>query len=127
MKTALFCLAAAFLGSTASINPVQTKVQEGAKISFVKEIQPIIKQSCLRCHSGERAAKGLDLSTHESLMKGTRFGKVVVAGKSAESVIYKSIKGLPGGSKMPPGRNPALTEANVKLITKWIDQGALKN
>lgn len=127
MKTALFCLAAAFLGTSASISPAQTKVQDETKVSFAKEIQPIIKQSCLRCHSGDRAAKGLDLSTHESLMKGTRFGKVVVAGKSADSVIYKSIKGLPGGTKMPPGRNPALTEANIKLIAKWIDQGALKN
>lgn len=127
MKTALFCLAAALLGTSASISPVQTKVQEDTKVSFAKEIQPIIKQSCLRCHSGDRASKGLDLSTHEGLMKGTRFGKVVVAGKSAESVLYKAIKGLPGGSKMPPGRSPALTDANISLIAKWIDQGALKN
>lgn len=127
MKTALFCLAAAFLGTSAGLNPAPVTKVQASKTSFAKEIQPIIKQSCLKCHSGDRASKGLDLSTYEGLMKGTRFGKVVVAGKSADSVIFKSIKGLPGGSKMPPGRNAPLTEANIKLIAKWIDEGATKN
>lgn len=122
MKTAIALLALSVLG-IAGFAPAPAP-QNTEKVSFEKKIQPILKKNCVKCHNDERAQKGLDLSTYKGLMKGTRDAKVIKAGKSSESILYKAIKGLPGGSKMPPGRNKSLSDSDIKLIADWIDQGA---
>lgn len=125
MKLIALIVAATSLVSSQVGSPPNSRIQT-AEVSFKESVTPILKKSCYNCHSGEKSSKGLKVDTYENLMKGTTYGKVVVPSKSAESVLVKSIKGLPGGSKMPPGRK-TLSEADVKIITNWIDQGAKKN
>ncbi len=125
MKTALSLLALSVLGF-AGFAPTPAP-QKSEKVSFEKKIQPILNKNCTKCHNADRAQKGLNLASYDGLMKGTRDAKVIKAGKSAESILYKSIKGLPGGSKMPPGKGKSLADADIKAIAEWIDQGAEKN
>lgn len=126
MKLALLALAASSLAGVGLLAPV-SPTQDPKQVSFKESVMPILKSNCVGCHSGDRASKGLKLDTYDNLMKGANYGKVVKPEKSAESVLIKSIKGLPGGSKMPPGRRPLMTEDKVKLIADWIDQGAKNN
>jgi Planctomycete cytochrome C len=49
--------------------------------SFSEDILPIFKGRCVSCHQagGEGYEKsGLDLTTYEGLMKGTKFGAMVI-------------------------------------------------
>ena len=53
----------------------------GNQISFSKDVKPILKNNCVECHrpGGQGyLANGLDLTTYEGIMKGTRIGPVVV-------------------------------------------------
>src|SRR5215831_7812233 len=92
------------------------------KIDFVKDIQPILKAHCYECHSAEKDLASLRLDTKEAAFKGGDSGKVIIPGKSKDSLLIQRITGSEGGLRMPPGK--PLSEAEIELIRKWIDEGA---
>jgi cytochrome c len=93
-----------------------------ANVSFAKDVMPILTNSCSECHGGKQMKEGLDLRTYESLMAGSFNGTVLVAGNSADSLIVQQLV----NGKMPK-RGPKLTPAQIKIISDWIDAGALNN
>lgn len=101
------------------------------KISYSKQVIPILQTHCLECHvpgaPGEKAS-GLDVSTHQALMKGTKFGPVIKAGDSLSSTLVILVEGRADPSiKMPHGDRPALSASEIKTLRQWIDQGAMNN
>ena len=54
-----------------------------AKASFSEDVMPIFVGRCFSCHQpgGQGNEKsGLDLSTYEGVMRGTKMGKMVIPG-----------------------------------------------
>ena len=96
-------------------------------LTYQADIKPILENKCVSCHKsgGEGHAKsGLILDSYEGLMKGTQFGPVVTPGSSTSSTLYRLVSGKADPSlRMPHGQDPLPAET-VKLIGKWIDQGA---
>ena len=102
------------------------------EISFKNDVQPILHDYCLNCHvpGGKGYLKsGLDLSSYENLMKGTKFGKVVVPGNSEVSTFTKLLTGTNKGLKMPAGLNASgtLDRQYILILRKWVKQGAKNN
>jgi len=101
-------------------------------VSFKDDVQPILHDYCVSCHSpgGKGYAKsGLDLTSYEGLMKGTRFGPVVIPGDSEASTFTKLLTGTNKGLKMPAGLNATGTLDRQYILTlrKWVKQGAKNN
>lgn len=100
------------------------------EISYVSDVQPVIKQYCLDCHSegGDGYKKsGLLMGSYESLMKGTRFGSIVKPGDSLSSVLIMLVEGRADPSiSMPHGKDP-LPREKIDLLKKWVEQGAKNN
>ena len=100
-------------------------------VSFSSDIQPILKNNCLACHQkgGQGYEKtGLDMTSYEGLLKGTNFGAIIEPGNSVSSTIMRLIEGRADKSiNMPHGENKPLSQVEVDLIKKWIDQGANNN
>jgi len=71
-------------------------------VTFEKDIAPIFKDSCVRCHGAERPRAQLRLDTLEGVLKGTKDGPVVTVGDSANSQIVKAISQLDPQMAMPP-------------------------
>ncbi|MBK9161860.1 MAG: hypothetical protein IPM27_09920 [Nitrosomonadales bacterium] len=108
------------------------KVLRGGDVSFKNDVQPIIHDYCLNCHKpGGRGynKSGLDLSSYETLMKGTKFGPVVIPGNSETSTFTKLLTGTNKGLKMPAGLNGAgtLDRQYILILRKWVKQGAKNN
>lgn len=82
--------------------------------------QAIFAKNCVGCH-GEKGKGRIDLRSAESIMKGGEDGPIVVAGKSADSLIIKALKGQ-GAKQMPP--KGALPQADIDTVAAWIDAGA---
>jgi len=100
-------------------------------VSYKKDVFPIIHDYCLNCHEpgGKGFEKsGLDMSTYQSLMKGTKFGSVIKPGDSFTSIFIQVIEGRVHASiKMPYGMNGGLAKENISILKKWVEQGAKEN
>ena len=90
-------------------------------VSFEKDVMPIFKASCVSCHKPDKKKGKLDMSTYAELRKGGKQGDPVKAGDPAKSLLVEMISG-----KEPemPEKGDKLTEAQVKVISDWIRQGA---
>lgn len=98
-------------------------------LTYEKNIKPLLEKNCVSCHTagGEGTARtGLLLDSYEGLMKGTRFGPIVIPGSSVSSTLYLLVAGKADPSiRMPHGKEP-IPEKDIAMIAKWIDQGAKK-
>src|SRR5580704_14228563 len=73
---------------------------------FEKQVQPILKARCLKCHGGEEKIRGgLRLSSRAAVLKGGDQGAAVVLDEPAESLLIQAINY--DGLEMPPsGKMP---------------------
>jgi len=92
-------------------------------ISFSQDIKPILDTYCMECHvpggQGE-VASGFNMATHETLMKGARFGPMVIVVVLMEGRADPSIS-------MPHGQQKTISKPDIQTIRLWIDQGAKNN
>ena len=101
-------------------------------ISFQSDIDPILHKKCQQCHEPPDGAgyvqTGLNMESYDTLMKGTVFGTVIIAGDSKRSVINKLVEGRAGEMmRMPHGDAKKLTAEEVEFFKLWVEQGALNN
>ncbi len=92
-------------------------------VDFVRDIQPLFADHCIKCHGPEKQKGGLRLDGKAAAMKGGDEGKAFLPGKSAESLMIHLVAGLDAEKVMPP-KGERLTAAQVGLLRAWIDQGA---
>jgi hypothetical protein len=96
-------------------------------LTYQANIKPILDANCVKCHSpgGPGFEKsGLRLDSYEAMMKGTKFGAVVVPGSSVSSTLYRLVSGKADPSIRMPHGQTALPDTDVSTIATWIDQGA---
>jgi len=101
------------------------------EVSYKKDIRPILDDYCVSCHKpGGKGYKksGLDLRTHKSMMKGTKFGAVIKPGDSYTSIFIQVVEGRVHPSiRMPYGMSGGLAKDKIELLRKWVQQGAKDN
>lgn len=99
--------------------------------TFKAEIQPILEKHCLECHvPGQEGydKSGLDMSTYESLMKGTEYGSIIVPGDAFSSNMMVLIEGRANAMlKMPHGGRKDLSKWEKLMLRRWINRGAQNN
>ncbi len=98
------------------------------KISYSRDIQPILSANCFLCHGPDpedRKAK-LRLDLPEEATKKMRSGYTpIVPGKPEESEVVVRIFSQEETEVMPPpGNHKSLKEEEKKLLKEWIAQGA---
>lgn len=103
----------------------QSQPQEGMKVGFTTDVQPILEQHCWKCHGPEgRAKAGLRLTNKTEIMRTMDGKDLIVPGDPAKSFIYEVIT-LPRDDDhaMPP-KGDGLNEREIKVIGDWITEGA---
>jgi cytochrome c5 len=135
-KLILLALAASFAANTvvlAGDAPAAGQLPAAStkeNITYATDLKPIFDASCVKCHSGDRAKAWLHMDTLEGVLKGTKQGKIVIAGEPEKSWLVKSVAHLTKDADgwMPPLHNKAgikpLTPEQVGLVIGWIKQGA---
>jgi len=93
------------------------------KVSYEADVKPLLERSCYRCHQGGKHKGDLRLDRKSAALRGGESGKVLLAGKSAESLLIHLVAGTDPKKVMPPGRNKRLTAAEVGVLRAWVDQG----
>lgn len=102
----------------------------GAETSFSEDVFPIFKGRCIDCHQpgGDGYEKsGLDLSTYAGVMKGTKYGPMVIPGRPEVSNLMRLLdwKASPE-LRMPHGKKK-LSTCDRDAIRHWIREGAKNN
>lgn len=96
------------------------------KIDFDREVKPIFAQYCVKCHGQDKQRGGLRLDSAKALIGGDT-GKVILPQGSKKSLLIQMLNGnVPDDPDaiMPP-KGPRLSEKEIALVAKWIDQGAV--
>ena len=102
--------------------PTAVKLKPG-ELSFAADVAPVLLEHCAGCHDANNPESNLSMATFERLVRGGRGGSPLVAGKGAESLLVKKIKGAGiEGQRMPLGKDP-LSDDVIATIQTWIDQG----
>jgi len=100
-------------------------------VSFSQDVKPIIDKNCIECHQagGEgEVASGFNMASYEGLIKGARFGPMIIVGDAEGSNMIVLMEGRADPSiSMPHGQQKSISKADIQTIRLWIEQGAGNN
>ncbi|RAI91612.1 PSD1 and planctomycete cytochrome C domain-containing protein [Algoriphagus yeomjeoni] len=105
-------------------------ISEIDQVSYNFHIRPILSDKCFACHGPDanKRESELRLDTEAgayAALKDDPSQFVIKPGNLEESTVYHRITSEDPGELMPPPEsNLALSETEIQLIKKWIEQGA---
>jgi hypothetical protein len=101
-----------------------------SNVSYGRDVQPILKARCIECHAPGGAGyekSGFDMSSYDTLMKGGKYGKLVVPGDPLTSTLNVLVEGRADPSiRMPHGREK-LPDREIAILKAWVQEGAKNN
>jgi cytochrome c len=101
-----------------------------AETRFSEDVMPIFKGRCVGCHQpGGQGyeASGLDLTSYEGVMKGTKFGRMVIAGQPDTSNLMWLLDWRASPQLRMPHGQKQLSTCDRDAIRAWIREGAKDN
>ncbi len=99
-------------------------------ISYNFQVRPILSDKCFACHGPDanKREAGLRLDVEENAfaaLKDNPQAFALVPGSPDQSAVYHRISTTDTSLIMPPvSSNLTLTEGEIAIIKKWIEQGA---
>src|SRR5207237_6813924 len=94
--------------------PAATSVRAAApRLSFERDVRPILKAYCLDCHGAAEKLRGkLDLRLRRFLVKGGGSGPAIVPGQAGKSRLLQRLKNgeVPPTEKKVPAASAAVIE-----------------
>ena len=94
-------------------------------MTYQDHVSAVFRSRCGSCHNPDKQKGGLNLDNYGSAMQGGGSGKVIEPGDAESSTLFLVVthKEEP---KMPPN-SPKIPDAEIDVIRKWIEGGALEN
>lgn len=117
---ALFAIAATGFSKSGAAEP----------ISFEGDVMPILQVRCIECHKpgGDGyEVSGLDLTSYEGVMKGTKHGPIVVPKNAIMSNFMVIVDGRADEAIRMPHERKKLTKCEISIFRRWINAGAKNN
>ena len=106
-----------------SANAEEKKAAKG-KVSYYNQIRRIFQAHCQGCHQPAKAAGNYVMTNFKRLLQGGESEeKAIVPGKPNDSNLVSLITPTKGKADMPKDK-PPLSPTEIKLIRKWISEGA---
>ena len=91
------------------------------KVSYFRQIRPIIQRQCQGCHQPASKQGDLLLTSYETFKAGGRSGPAFLPMQSSKSVVIAYLKGEKQ-PRMPLG-GESLTAEQIDWFQRWIDGG----
>lgn len=99
-------------------------------VSYKEDIAPLLQWRCSSCHQpgGQGYEKsGFDLRTYEALMKGTKFGAMIIPGDPESSSLMRLLDWKVSPEIRMPHGQKQLSICDRDAIRQWIREGAKNN
>lgn len=99
--------------------------QDAAPVDFGRDVKPILARRCFACHGPDKAEGGLTLTDKNSVLAAELDSglRAVVPGELDDSELLRRISSTDEFERMPPEGKP-LTENEISIVRRWIEQGA---
>ena len=99
-----------------------------AKVSFNREIRPILSEQCFSCHGFDAKHRKADLrlDTREGALADNDGVRAIIPGDPAKSELWKRLLSTDPEEVMPPpeAHKPKLTAKQRETLRRWIEEGA---
>ncbi|MEX2310766.1 MAG: c-type cytochrome domain-containing protein [Pirellulales bacterium] len=102
-----------------------TDVRAEEKLTFDDHLAPIFRQRCASCHNPTARKADLDVTNYLSLMQGGASGTVIESGDAASSYLFTLV--AHDAEPYMPQNADKIPDAEIDLLRRWIDGGALEN
>ncbi len=104
---------------------IADSLRAATPLDFDEHIRPIFEANCFKCHGEKKQKSKLRLDAPVHIRKGGESGEpLFVAGKRAESHLFKLVSRVDPDEAMPPKEKDQLSKDEIERIGLWIDQGA---
>ena len=116
-------------GCTTKESPVSTAPIDYGSITtirYAEHVQPLLSASCALsgCHDAATKAAGLSLMSWSDLIKGSRFGEVVIPFQAQHSLLSMLFDGTALRKAHPALGGVGLSNDQVTFLKRWINGGA---
>jgi len=118
------CGTALFLGTLLAHGQDDHPPAPAATPDFVRDVQPILVQHCVKCHGPAKQKGRLRLDTRAHALRGGVSGKAILPNLGAESRLIKILADPNPDERMPQDAEP-LPATLIATLRIWIDQGAV--
>lgn len=99
-----------------------------AKVSFNREIRPILSEQCFSCHGFDAKHRKADLrlDTREGALADNDGVRAIIPGDPAKSELWRRLLSQDPEEVMPPpeAHKPKLTAKQKETLRRWIEEGA---
>ena len=116
--------------TSAGIMNAQNACAAGEAVSFKEDILPLLKWRCASCHEPGGAGyekSGLDLTSYAGVMKGTKFGPMIIPREPESSNLMLLLDWRASPALRMPHGQKQLSSCDRSSIRTWIRQGAKDN
>ncbi len=101
---------------------ISTYAWSDDKVSFNRDVRPILSDKCYFCHGPDAKERAADLRLDE---EASAKENAIVEGSPEQSELIKRILSDDPESRMPPPNSKlSLTAAEKETLNKWVQQGA---
>ena len=97
-------------------------------VDFSRDVLPLLSDNCFHCHGPDEKHREADLRLdEEASAKQMHDGQAaVVPGNSEESQLYRRVASRDADEVMPPADSQRkLTADQIRLLKRWLDEGAV--
>ena len=105
--------------------PAVLAAEEAAVERFRAEVEPILRDRCLECHShaGGKMKGGLTLDARSGWEQGGDGGPAVVPGNPEASLLMRMVRWEDEDHQMPP--DGKLPQGEIAVLERWVREGAV--
>jgi hypothetical protein len=115
--TAIICLSGCITGSEEST--------EGTKVSFTKDIKPVLERQCINCHNSETLPGKLSFENAKGAFVNDSHGRpYIVPGKPTESRLYTAAIAPDFQDLAMPPVGHRVAKTDTDNFRQWIIEGA---
>ncbi|MDE2928212.1 MAG: PSD1 and planctomycete cytochrome C domain-containing protein [Acidobacteriota bacterium] len=90
---------------------------------LAQEVRSLLENHCVQCHGPSQQLNGLRLDSREGAIEGGYSGPSLVLGDGGASALIRRLTSDDPTARMPLAA-PPLHPDQIKVLTRWIDQGA---
>ena len=118
--TRLFILTTCFIAQATSLHAATLPADHAQRMTkglemFRRDVAPMLKEHCVKCHGGDKIKGDFDLVTRETLLRGGSEGPAINPFSAAESPLLKMLR---------HEQKPHMPDAVIQQVTEWIEHGA---